>query len=174
MKSEAVYPNPFQLRAVDRYWSTTACLLGNMSKIQNQLLYFSFIVLSKTIYSSSLHEFAQIRCLFKYIDTVSMFIGSSTCRTSRYSSDIWYSNFNEVSSEKWNGVTRPDLRILTNFNFVQKLWYNDFFCQLQHSFIHPSWQSICWKVLSYAVTHQIVTILQMMWHDTQHVEDFLF
>lgn len=30
---------------------------------------------------------------------------------------------------------------LTNFNFVQKLWHNDFFCQLQHVLsIHSSIQ----------------------------------
>lgn len=36
-------------------------------------------------------------------------------------------------------LTQPDLRVLTNFNFVQKLWNNDFFCWLQHILsIHSS------------------------------------
>lgn len=46
-KSEAVYTNLFPFHPVDGYWSPPACLLGNMNKIQNPLLYFSFTILSK-------------------------------------------------------------------------------------------------------------------------------
>lgn len=139
LKSAAVYTNPFPLRPVDRYWSTTACLLGNMNKIWNLLLHSSFIILSKSIYSSSLHESAQIRCLLKYIGAVSSSLApvlAELLDIHLICDTIILMRCHAKSEEE---LTQPDLRVLTNFNFVQKLRNNDFFCWFQHILsIHSS------------------------------------
>lgn len=138
LKSEAVCTNPFPLCPVDRYWSTTACLLGNI----RYGIRFCIFLLSFCLNQFIHQVYTNLRNLDVFWNTLVQCLSSLAPVLAElldihliYDTIILVRCHTKSEAE----LTQPDLRVLTNFNFVQKLWHNDFFCQLQHILsIHSS------------------------------------